>query len=726
MRAEKNFPKAAFSIMYIGVKNWWQKLVVLLSLVSASAFGAQTKVGLVLSADTARPGETVMAGITMDIPEGWHSYWRNPGGPGIAPSIDWTLPKGVTAGGIMWPIPEKEPIFTFLSYVYGGKIMLLVPLKVDPSAAAGPLEIKGRLNWQECDASVCVPAHEAISAQLAVGPEAKTSKDAASIDAAKSKVPLIDPALAVSVHWENEDAEKRLLVIEWPSTKPVAEADFFPYAADKFEVQGETERLPEANGKIRIRKAVTKSEGEWPDKISGVLTTRVEKGGAESGYEVTLAAPAFAGATAEIPKQADTSLIVMLLFAFIGGLILNIMPCVLPVIALKVLGFVSQAHESPGRVRKLGLIYGLGVLFSFLILAGLAIGVQRAGGLASWSTPFQNPQFRVVITVLITLVALNLFGVFEITLSGRAMGAAGDLTAKKGPAGAFFNGMLATVLATPCTAPFLAGAIGFAFTQPSGIIVLVFLFVGVGLAAPFVLLCWNPAWLKLLPKPGMWMQRFKVAMGFPMLATAIWLFWFTATRLGKSGVLWFGLFLVVLAAAAWVWGEFVQRGAKRAGLAMVASLVLLAGGYGYILENKLQWRAPSGARKQGIEWQIWSAQAVEKARKEGHPVLVDFTADSCVNCQVNKAIAIEITSTREKLSAIGAVAMEADFTDEDPAIARELKKYGRPGVPLVLVYPADVKSSPIVLPPALTPGIVHDALDKASGKAAPGTSALNR
>ncbi len=712
--------------MYISVKYWWQKLVVLLSLVSASAFGAQTKVGLVLSADTARPGDTVMAGITMDIPVGWHAYWKNPGGPGMAPSIDWSLPKGITAGGIMWPIPEKESIFTFLSYVYGGKAVLLVPLKLDSGVGTGSLDIKGELNWQECDTNVCVRAHEEISAKLEIGSESKASKNAALIDAAKSKLPVIDPALAVSAHWENDDAEKRLLVIEWPSTKPVAEADFFPNAGDKYEVQGETERLPEANGKIRIRKSVAKSEGEWPDKISGVLTTRPEKGGAESGYEVTLSVPAFAGAVAEIPKQADASLLLMLGAAFLGGLIMNIMPCVLPVIALKVLSFVSQAKESPGRVRQLGLIYAIGVLFSFLILAGLAIGIQKAGGLASWSSPFQNPQFRVVLTVLITLVALNLFGVFEITLSGRAMGAAGDLTAKKGPAGAFFNGMLATVLATPCSAPILADAVAFAFTQRPVIIIAIFLFVGLGLAAPFVLLCWNPAWLKLLPKPGLWMQRFKVAMGFPMLATAIWLFWFTATRLGKSGVLWFGLFLVILSAAAWVWGEFVQRGAKRVALAMVASLVLLAGGYGYILEDKLQWRAPSGARKQGIDWQIWSAQAVDKARKEGHPVLVDFTADSCVNCQVNKAIAIEINSTREKLSAIGAVAMEADFTDEDPAIARELKKYGRPGVPLVLVYPADVKSSPIVLPPALTPGIVHDALDKASGKAAVGPSALNR
>jgi thiol:disulfide interchange protein DsbD len=383
------------------------------------------------------------------------------------------------------------------------------------------------------------------------------------------------------------------------------------------------------------------------------------------------------------------------------------------VIALKVLSFVNQARQEPAQVRKLGLIYGAGVLASFLVLAGVDLAIQRAGGLASWSSAFQNPQFRVIITTLITLVALNLFGVFEITLGGGAMNAAGNLAAKQGPAGAFFNGILATAFALPCTAPVLAGAVGFALTQPPATLVLIFLAVGAGLAAPFVLLCWNPGWLKFLPKPGLWMQRFKVAMGFIMLATAVWLFWVTATRLGKSGVLWFGLFLVVLALAAWIWGEFVQRNAKRTGLAMAISLLLAASGYGFILEHQLHWRSSQTVQPDALDWQPWSDAAVAKARAAGHPVLVDFTADTCINCQINKITSIDIQRTREKLRQINAVTLEGDFTDEDPAIARELRQFGRPGVPLVLVYPADPTLPPIVLPPVLTPGIVLDALDKA-------------
>jgi len=409
--------------------------------------------------------------------------------------------------------------------------------------------------------------------------------------------------------------------------------------------------------------------------------------------------------------------------AFLGGLILNIMPCVLPVIALKILGFVQQSQQSPGRVRKLGLIYALGVLWSFLILAGLVIGVQQAGRAASWGMQFQNPQFVIVMTTLVTLVALNLFGIFEVTLGGAAMGAAGNLAAKEGSSGAFFNGVLATALATPCTAPYLAVALGWALAQPPKIIVLMFLVMGLGLAAPYVVLSWFPQFLKVLPKPGLWMEKFKIAMGFPMLATALWLLTLTTPHFGKTGPLFVGLFLVAVAFAGWVWGEFVQRGTKRKGLAIVISLAVLAAGYSWGLESELHWRSPAKLasgngtiiNKPGdIEWQPWSAAGVEKAREEGRPVLVDFTADWCVTCQANKRTSLEIPSVRAKLKEINAVAFLGDYTLEDAAITAELRSFDRAGVPLVLVYPKDAKQPPMVLPALLTPGIVLEALEQAA------------
>ena len=412
----------------------------------------------------------------------------------------------------------------------------------------------------------------------------------------------------------------------------------------------------------------------------------------------------------------------MLLYAFIGGLILNIMPCVLPVIALKILGFVNQASMNRAASACSDWFTPLGVLVSFLALAAIVIGVKAAGHHAGWGMQFGSPVFIVVLTTLITLVALNLFGVFEVTLGGRALSAAGELASKHGAAGAFFNGVLATALATPCTAPFLSIALGFAFAQKAPVILLMFLAVGVGLAAPYVVLSWNPAWLKFLPKPGAWMEKFKIAMGFPMLATAVWLFNLAAGSYGER-VLWLGVFLVVVAFAAWIFGEFVQRGRAGKGVAFAVVLILLVGGYAFVLESQLHWRAPmaaadpTGSLKEsadGIDWQRWSPEAVAKARSEGRPIIVDFTADWCLTCQVNKKTSLEIASVRAKLKSMNAVALLGDYTRFPENISEELNRFNRAGVPLVLVYPKDAAAPPIVLPEILTPGIVLAALDRAA------------
>jgi thiol:disulfide interchange protein DsbD len=690
---------------------------VLFAFAAVIASATTTKIELILSAETARPGDTVTAGIRMTMQPGWHTYWQNPGGPGIPAEIKWTLPAGVSAGEIQWPVPEVVSNPPFINYAFNDEVILLVPLKIDSAAAKGSFNLQAHVTWQECKER-CLQGATDVSAPLTIGADSEPSIDATTLKSARSKLPKVDTNLVITASWEAESSN-RPLVLEWQTTNHVAEVDFFPYANTNYEVQGEVERLPDDAGKIRIRKLVTKSGAAWPAKIDGVWMTKDTTNSPPKGYIVTLTPTATAMAPVVANPGEKTSLLGALALAFFGGLMLNIMPCVLPVIALKILGFVQQAKESPGRVRTLGAIYGLGVLVSFLVLAGIAIAVQHAGGAFSWSSAFQNPQFRVIITTLITLVALNLFGVFEITLSSGAMTAATELTGKKGASGAFFNGVLATVLATPCTAPFLATALVFIVGQPAPVIILIFLMTGLGLAAPYVLLCWNPAWLKFLPKPGLWMQRFKVAMGFPMLATAIWLFWLTATRMGHSGVLWFGLFLVVLALAGWVWGEFAQRGTRRAGLAMVISLLVAVGAYGFALEHKLHWRLPPGTvtEANAIDWQPWSTQAVEKARAAGHPVLVDFTADTCVNCQVNKALRIEIPETRKKLKEINAVTLEADFTDSSPAIAHELQRLGQGGIPVVVVYSADRNRAPIIIPGLFKTETILAALDQAAKRA---------
>jgi len=680
----------------------------------------KTQVRLLLSAETARPGDVIWAGLEMDMPRPWHTYWRNGGDAGQPTEIKWTLPDGVTSGEINWPLPDKEidtiGDTSLVTYIYTNRVVLLVPLTLGKSLQAGPVTLTASAKWMECS-DICVPTGNDATATLTIGDAAKLSPDATTIETWREKVPPPDTAGSAAAFWDPEPPKDntRGLIIEWKNN--AAPIDFYPYANTNFEWLGMADEFPTKAGTI-LRKTVKKSGGEWPEQIDGILVGRADSSD-RFGLEEHLAIQG-PGAAATVLAQivpprhggASGSLITMLLLAFLGGLILNVMPCVLPVIALKILGFVNQSKEEPRRVRQLGAVYGLGVLVSFLILAGLAIGAQRAGGVANWGDAIRNPQFQVIITVLMTLVALNLFGIFEITLSGKVMGAASELSGKSGFAGAFFNGVLATLLATPCTAPFLGPALAFSFAQSPLVILLFFLVAGLGLALPFVVLCCNPRLIKLLPKPGGWMEKFKNFMGFPMLATVVWLMWVSSSK--EDDELWLGLFLVVVALTAWIWGEFVQRGTRHRTLAVIVCLLLLGADYGVILEGQLHWRSPDQTNAGGIDWKVWSPEAVEAARRAGHPVLVDFTAKSCVNCILNLARAIDIVATRTKLKQIGAVTFKADFTRQDPAIAQELRRFNTTGVPLVLVYSKDINQEPQVLPNFLTPSIVLDALDKAA------------
>jgi thiol:disulfide interchange protein DsbD len=722
----------------------------LLIFLSAAAFclvpdrseaAAHTQARLVLSAGTANPGDTIMAGVHLKMDPGWHTYWKNPGTSGDATKIAWQLPTGVTAGQIQWPVPEKlvpqkeddsgKPLpgqfdFEFTTYAYHNVAVLLVPLTLAPDLKPGPLQLKAKVEWLECE-KLCLQGGAEVAATLVIASETKPSADAPLIESWKSKLPKSADGLSARANWEKSaSGDLRPLILEWTVTDKVAEPDLFPDASDRFEVQHATEVLSAGPENVRLRKVVKKLQGDWPEEISGVL---IQKSGAERrGYSVTLpVADASSPASANQSFTVAKSLWQMLLYAFIGGMILNIMPCVLPVIALKILGFVGQAKDEPQRVRKLGLVYAVGVLVSFLALAGLVIGAKAAGQKAGWGMQFSNPQFIVALTVLVTLVALNLFGVFEVTLSGRVMGAAGELSSKHGTAGAFFNGVLATVLATPCTAPFLGVALGFAFGQPAPIIVLMCLTVGLGLAAPYVVLSWHPAWLKFLPKPGAWMEKFKIAMGFPMLATAVWLLSLTTTFYGERSW-WLGIFLVLVGTAAWVFGTFVQRGNKRRAVAGVVAAGLLVIGYAWALDAKLDWRAPGKGSQdssalahapKGYPWHRWSPEAVAAARPAGHPVVVDFTAKWCLTCNITVKPAFERKQVIEKLKQTDAAALVADYTLYPPEIGEELERHGRAGVPLVLVYPRDSAKPPLVLPEPLSPSPAHyskvilDALEKA-------------
>jgi thiol:disulfide interchange protein len=710
---------------------WIKRLFLGLSLFCVSALlgasATETKVSLVLSADQSRPGETVWAGVHIELAEGWHTYWRYGGEAAQPPEITWDLPDGVTAGEIQWPLPEKHFQSDIYSYIYHHETMLLVPLSI--TGGERDLTVKARVNWLECK-EVCVPQNLTVEAKLVVGNQSIRSRHADQLEQWRSKVPRVDESIPFNLQWDGEgqDDERYFVVSSADSSSKLL--DFYPHAYDSFEVMGATESVAEIEGQSAIKKGVFKYDGDWPTEIAGLVELKGEGQDSSELVETVLVFGAssqsigVSGAEEAVEVASgvgSASTLNMLFFAFIGGFILNFMPCVLPVIALKILGFVKQSEESPAMVKRLGLVYGLGVLASFLVMAGLVVGVQQAGRLASWGMQFQNIGFLVPMMILVTLVSLNFFGVFEISLGGNAMGAASKFSGQEGYLGAFFNGVLATILATPCTAPFLATALGFAFAQPPLWIVLFFLTIACGLAFPYVLLSWNPRLMKYLPKPGPWMGRFKVAMGFPMLATAVWLYSVSLSHFSEGAELWLGLLLVMVSMSAWVWGQFVQQVSVRRPLSIGVALLIGLGGAWWVLEGELDWRHPvapktvdgGGVVEKGIEWLSWSHAAVADARSAGHPVLVDFTAKWCQNCQANKRFSIEIDPVREKLKALDVLTFRADFTHYDERIARELEKFDRAGVPLVLVFPSDKEGAVQVLPPLLTPSIVLEALDKA-------------
>ena len=723
----------AVSLLVLTVRNLHAQTA--LSSFDISPAAHHTQVKLFLSAGTAKPGDTILAGVDLKMEPSWHTYWKNSGAAGMATQIKWQLPPGVNAGDIQWPLPKKLPPAEVTTYGYDDEVMLIVPLTLASNLAVGSIGLKANISWLECK-DVCIPANQDVEAKLNIGTETKISADAATIGLWERLAPQTKPNYQFQAWWEKAtNNDKRAFVMNNLSslaTKNIKldSVDFFPNASDQFEIQAPTETISANSDQIRLRKFVKKYSGDWPKEISGIVV--VESGKLRFGSDVKFLiannAPADETASTENGASQTTPLPLMLLYALIGGLILNIMPCVLPVIALKILGFVGEARSSPRRVRALGGIYAVGVLFSFLVMAAIVIGVEAAGHQAGWGMQFGSPIFVVCLTTLVTLVALNLFGVFEVTLGGRTLDAAGNLASKHGASGAFFNGVLATTLATPCTAPFLAPALGFAFSQSAATIILIFLTVGLGLASPYFLLSWNPAWLKFLPKPGAWMEKFKIAMGFPMLATVVWLFNVASDDYGPR-VFWLGVFLVALAFAAWIFGEFVQRGRKRKGIALAILLILLAGSYAYALENKLHWRemidetdaTSLAVSSGGIDWQPWSPEAVAQARAAGKPVLVDFTASWCVTCNAIVKPALENNSVDAKLKEINAVALLADYTRTPPLITAEIAKYGGTGVPLVLVYPKNPDAAPIVLPqpsplqlPSSYGKIVLEALDHAA------------
>jgi thiol:disulfide interchange protein DsbD len=636
--------------------------------------------------------------VHFEIIPGWHLYWRNPGDSGEAPRIDWSLPAGWQAGAIQWPVPKRIPVGPLTNYGYEDQVTLLVPLEGDLTGA-GP--ITARLDWLVCEVE-CIPESAVLALPASAWLEPTPPTPESPFRNARRALPT---PLEAQVDYTVADGRVEISA-EWPA-RALPEAGDVWFAADDWgrvmPAGAQNWRLED--GRLRISAPVGDLPPDGRTALSGLLV--VERNGEPAalaaGYTFTAQpAPAPPPASAESPGLAGAPLGLMLLFAFAGGLILNLMPCVLPVLSIKVLGFARVADDSRGALAAHGALYTLGVVGSFAVLAGLLLALRAGGAALGWGFQLQSPLVITLLAGLMLLVGLNLSDIFQV--GQRLVAAAGQAPTGRGVAAPVMHGVVAALVASPCTAPFMGTALGFAVVQPAGVALAIFIALGLGFAAPVLLLSLAPGWTHRLPRPGPWMDKLRHGLALPMYGTALWLVWVLAqqtssTELGAAlGALW------LIGVAAWFWGER-QRGAAKgygltAGVSLAVALVLVVPLVGTPTTDGQTTAAPDA----------WSADRVRELQARGQPVFVNFTAAWCITCKVNEQVALERDAVRELMQSRNIAYLEGDWTRRDAAIADELARHGRSGVPLYLAFPGEPGAPPRVLPQILTEDIVLEAL----------------
>jgi thiol:disulfide interchange protein len=647
------------------------------------------KAQLVADTQHIEPGQKFRLGVLYTIVPNWHIYWKYAGDAGIPTQIDWQLPPGFRVSPLQWPLPGREQEPGGLEvFDYNNEVLLFTEVQAPEQLTGGPIELAAKSNWLVCERE-CVPGDAQFSLKLNDGGQGPAnqgtfSKYAASVPKAGS-VPA-----GYSVSMKSSGSQ---MVVEFSGVPEGSRLDFFPEPPENVVLN---------HGKQAGKSVVLSVDGGSAlDRLKGVAV--VQANGKTDAFEVDLKSGGQVAATGNGVSADLAGVLQAVAFALIGGLILNVMPCVLPVISLKIFGFVSEAGERPDKAFKLALVFSAGIVSCFAVLAAIVTFFRAIGAEVGWGFQFQDYRFVLAIACLVFAFALNLFGVFELTVSARATGGLAKLAAGHGYGGAFFQGAFATILATPCTAPFLGTASAFAFTQPAWATFLIFFSIGIGMALPYLLLAIHPKWLRYLPKPGQWMVHLKQVLGFLLLATLLWLSWIIGRLRGADGMVELGGLLLIIGILAWIKGSFwtpVSSGRSRvlAALAMVAVLVLAIGSYFFVT-------APSE-----IPWQAFSQQSLDSALQSGRPIFVDFTADWCITCKANERFALDSTAVRQAFAQHQVLVLRADWTHGDPEITQILKDHGRAGVPMYLFYPGGKERPPVVLPELISSQSVLDAM----------------
>jgi thiol:disulfide interchange protein/DsbC/DsbD-like thiol-disulfide interchange protein len=664
------------------------------------------KAELVADTNAVVPGKPFTVGLLLRMAPAWHTYWKFSGDAGLPNELKWKLPAGWKIGEIQWPIPLKtiDP-GDIQTYGYENEVLLMQEITPPTKLDSSSVKLSADASWLVCE-RICIPGGATLQLE---SPVSTTSQPANTELFARYRrlLPQNWPGAKVATaDWDRVGSDLRLkLKSETLANYPAV--DVFPLP-EQSTVVGHPRIESRNKNEIIFRIPIESSEKKLSSMAGLIVFSRQPNGEDRAAWRLTT--PSAVSAARPAPVRG---VFTFLLFGFIGGIILNLMPCVLPVISLKIFGFIQQAGQSRQKILRSGLAFTIGIFAWFIALALLLIALKAAGRDVTWGGfQFTNAYFVLTLSVIVLVFALNLFGVFEISLPQSMTRGLLSTTERKDLLGSFSQGVFATVLATPCTAPFLGTALGFAFSQSPAIILSMFVAIAAGMSAPYLLLSAQPAWLRFLPKPGPWMLHVKQFMGFLLVATLLFLLYVLGAQRGLEGAIWASCFLLVISVACWMKGAFVVPTASvlKRSVVLALMLVLVFASGIYFIGNKFHSANVTSAdsRLRG-DWQAFTPERLQAELEEGRLVFVDFTAAWCLTCKFNEASVLESAEVREAFQRHGIVKMKADWTNGDPVITKLLQHFGRPGVPLYVLYPGK-NEEPIVLPELLTKSMILEKL----------------
>ena len=680
---------------------------------------AHVEAELVAATTAIVPGEPFTVALRLALQKDWHTYWQNPGDSGLPTTLSWKLPAGIEAGPIEWPAPRALPVGPLVNYGYEGEVLHLVAMKPQPTLADGAtVVLAARAEWLVCK-EVCIPEGADLALSLPVASRANPDpRWGGAISAAQAALPK--PLAGWQASAAGNGASIRLTLLPPSGAPDPGTIRFFPFAADKIDPSGPQPVTREGNAYV-IALPVAHTLAGPLDRLAGVLTAATGFGQARAAtIDVAVAGTVAAGAKpvaaatpalnlAPVRSAGDgaVTIAVAIVSALVGGLILNLMPCVFPVLTLKVLGFATH-KDTRSTMRHEAVAFAGGVVLTFVAL-GAALAALRAGGeQLGWGFQLQSPAVVSALAILFFVLALNLSGVFE--FGQLAPSGVTGWTSKNRTLDAFGSGVLAVVVASPCTAPFMGAALGFALTGSLTTMLVIFVALGIGMALPYVLLAWFPGWRRRLPRPGPWLERFKQVLAFPLYATVIWLAWVLGAQRDNDALLRLLIVLLGVGFALWAWRIERTGGARPwaiAGLVAIAVSAVIA--WPLFAADAV---SPANAAERRVaadrDWAAYTPETVAALNASGRPVFVDFTAAWCVTCQVNKRLVLNADDVRAEFAAKKVALVRADWTRRDPAITRALTALGRSGVPVYVLYRPG--KEPLLLPEVLQRSTMREAL----------------